>query len=267
LILAADLTQVDSSFNGGGIEAVPRNSSYGGQSSTQIVRNNYREDGVDEALLSVGEVIANKLLPPNQSALMLKGFEKRADERIRRTYVEGVPMKEVDDSAVVPQIGIIFLPGADKPQVVKQEQIGMSGQEPDQIEALWRVNTAATLLMEFTISSDLSIVETFHTNQAHMVVQRVRSRLNKRQPSDQDWRTSSESWMDADSNPMSSPIGALSRLSLSPSSTLSTSRMSLSPPPTRSLSSQTQDRVTIDSQYGKNSISISRQSSFSLCFY
>lgn len=245
--LTADLTQVDSSSSGGGIEVIPRNSTSGGLPSKRMVRSNYREDGVDEALLSVGEVIANKLLPPSQSALMLKGFEKRADERIRRTYVEGVPMKEVDDSAVVPQIGITFLPGADKPQVVKQEQVGMSGQEPDQIEALWRVNTAATLLMEFTISPDLSIVETFHPNQAHMVVQRVRSRLNKRQPSDQDPRTSSEFWSDTDSNPMSSPTGALSRLNLSPSS--SSGRMSLSPP-VRSFSSSKQDRVTIDSYHG-----------------
>lgn len=85
-----------------------------------------------QANLQVWEDIANKLLPPDESEFMLKRFEKRADERVRRTYVEGQAMQEVDESAVVPRIGLTFLPGADKPQVTRLEQIGMAGHEPDQ---------------------------------------------------------------------------------------------------------------------------------------
>ncbi len=159
---------------------------------------------------------------------MLKRFEKRADERERRTYVEGVMMPEVDENAAVPRIGITFLPGADKPQVTRLEQIGMAGQEPDQMEAIWRVQTAASLLMQFTVSSDLSIVQTYQGDQTRLLVDRVRKRLSKNNRRE-------------------------GRVELGlPSTTADGSERSL-----MSLSSMTlssggrQDRVTIDSQWGK----------------
>jgi hypothetical protein len=85
-----------------------------------------------QANSQVWEDIANKLLPPEESELMLKRLEKRADEKVRRTYVEGVMMPDVDEHAPVPRIGLTFLPGADKPQVTRLEQISMAGQEPEQ---------------------------------------------------------------------------------------------------------------------------------------
>jgi hypothetical protein len=130
-----------------------------------------------QADLQVWEDIANKLLLPEESELMLKRFEKRADERVRRTYVEGQAMQEVDESAAVPRIGLAFLPGADKPQVTRLEQIGMAGHEPDQNDALWKVNTAASLLMQFSVSSDLSIVQTHQGDKTAMVASRVKHRV------------------------------------------------------------------------------------------
>lgn len=84
-----------------------------------------------QANLHVWENIANRVLLPEELELMLKRFEKRADERVRRTYVEGQAMQEVDESAVVPLVDMTFLLGTDKPQVIQVEQIGMAGHKPD----------------------------------------------------------------------------------------------------------------------------------------
>jgi hypothetical protein len=139
----------------------------------------HRASGALQANTQVWEEIANKLLPPEESELMLKRFEKSVDERIRRTYVEGVMLRDVDENAAVPRIGLTFLPGADKPQVTRLEQISMAGQEPDQKEAIWRVNTAASLLMQFTVSADLSVVQSYQVDQTTMVASRVKNRLHK----------------------------------------------------------------------------------------
>lgn len=123
------------SVNGGGIEAMPRTS----PNEDGIMRMgpiSHRASGVMQANNQVWEDIANKLLPPEESELMLKHFEKRADVRVRRTYVEGVMMGEVDENAAVPRIGLTFLPGADKPQVTRLEQISMAGQQPEQRDAV-----------------------------------------------------------------------------------------------------------------------------------
>ena len=135
----------------------------------------HRASGVMQANIQVWGDIANKLPPPEESELMLKRFEKRADERVRRTCVEGVGMPEVDKNAAVPRIG---LTGVDKPQVIRLEQIGMAGQEPDQKDATWRVNTAASLLMQFRVSSDLSTVHSYQEDQTTMVASRVKNKMD-----------------------------------------------------------------------------------------
>ena len=166
------------SVNGGGIEAViPRLTS--GEGLVRMESVSHRANGAMQANNQVWEDIANKLLPPEESELMLKRFEKRADEKVRRTYMEGVMMPEVDEHAPVPRIGLTFLPGADKPQVTRLEQISMAGQEPEQKDAIWRVNTAASLLMQFSVSSDLSIVQSYQGDQTTMVASRVKNRLHK----------------------------------------------------------------------------------------
>lgn len=166
------------SVNGGGIEAViPRQITGDGLMRMESV--SHRANRVMQANNQVWEDIANKLLSPEESELMLKRFEKRADGKVRRTYMEGVMMPEVDEHAPVPRIGLTFLPGADKPQVTRLEQISMAGQEPEQKDAIWRVNTAASLLMQFSVSSDLSIVQSYQGDQTTMVASRVKSRLHK----------------------------------------------------------------------------------------
>lgn len=202
------------SVNGGGIEVMPRNGPSDGLVRMDSVA--HRSNGVMEANLQVWEDIANKLLPPEESEMMLKRLEKGADERVRRTYIEGQPMTEVDENAATPRIGLTFLPGADKPQVTRLEQIGMAGQEPDQKDALWRVNTAASLLMQFSVSSDLSIVQSYQGDQTSTVAGRVKNRLHKTK---------------MDREPPSPTLSLLSISSLS-------------------LIQPKQDRVTIDSQCG-----------------
>ncbi len=202
------------SLNGGGIEVMPRNGPSDGLVRMDSVA--HRSNGVMEANLQVWEDIANKLLPPEESEMMLKRLEKRADERVKRTYIEGQPMSDVDGNAATPRIGLTFLPGADKPQVTRLEQIGMAGLEPDQKDALWRVNTAASLLMQFSVSSDLSIVQSYQGDQTSTVASRVKTRLYKTK---------------MDKEPPS-PTSSL----------LNMSSMSLMQPK--------QDRVTIDSQHG-----------------
>ena len=82
--------------------------------------------------------------------------------------VNGVPLDEVLNSAPVLTVGLKFLPGADKPQVNRTEQMNMgrSDADPkdaDQRHALWRVDTAGSLLTQYSVSPDLMIVQTDQT--------------------------------------------------------------------------------------------------------
>lgn len=105
----------------------------------------------------------NKTVGPEQTDFMIRQLEKKADPRLRRTYSNGLALEEVLDSAPVLTVGLTFLPGADKPQVNRSEQIYMEGKEADQKDALWRVNTAGSLLSQFNVSPDLQIVQTDQT--------------------------------------------------------------------------------------------------------
>lgn len=164
----------------GGLEyIVPRRPSRQAPSSPsdELVARSHRDLGVLAAKHNVYEDIANKSLPPEGSEWMIKRLEKRADERLQRTYVEGVPLNQVYESAMVLDVGLTFLPGADKPQVTRIEQQDMAGQEPEQKDANWRVNTAGSLLVNFDVSADLSIVQ---VDQTANIVAKVKSRLQKR---------------------------------------------------------------------------------------
>ena len=105
----------------------------------------------------------NKTLVPEQTDFMIQQLERKADPRLRRTYENGVPLDEVVPSAPVLTVGLTFLPGADKPQVNRSEQINMEGKEADQKDALWRVTTAGSLLTQFKVFPDLQILQTDQT--------------------------------------------------------------------------------------------------------
>ncbi|KAI9774145.1 MAG: hypothetical protein M1840_005238 [Geoglossum simile] len=107
------------------------------------------------------EEIANRHFPPEE--LMLKVMEKRADERVKMTFVNGRRTPEVSDSAPVAKVGITFMAGADEPLVNQMEEIGMGGRGPNQKDAKWRVHTAGSLLNEFKVDPDLSIVQSDKT--------------------------------------------------------------------------------------------------------
>ncbi|KAF2676644.1 hypothetical protein K458DRAFT_424613 [Lentithecium fluviatile CBS 122367] len=82
-----------------------------------------------------------------------------ADRRLKRSYVSGRPARDYYESAPVIKVGIVFLPGVDKPTVTQLEQeMLMADYKPDQLSAVWRVNTAGHLLFDFEVTKDLRVV-------------------------------------------------------------------------------------------------------------
>jgi len=122
-----------------------------------------RDPGMLREMNLVMEDISNKTMPPEETDMMIKRLEKRADSRQQRSYVAGEPMAEVLPEAVVLRVGLTFLAGADKPQVTRYEERDMAGGKPDQKDASWRVNTAGTLLSQVDISEDLAVVKSDQT--------------------------------------------------------------------------------------------------------
>jgi hypothetical protein len=109
------------------------------------------------------------------TALMIKRLEKAADHGLRRTYVDGQPLKDVNESAPILKVGLSYLPGADVPTVNRLEQTNMiTNRDPDQLDSLWRVNTAGTLLSEFDVNADFSITNKDKTSD---IAERVKARL------------------------------------------------------------------------------------------
>ena len=144
--------------------------------STEVVRQGHRHHGKLQANRTLWEEWASKSTPMENSDWMVKVLEKQADGRLRRTYMEGVPLNDVEESAITLYVGLTFLAGADKPQVNRLEEQSMSSKEPNQRDATWRVNTAGALLMQFDVSSDLSIIQTDQTSE---VFRRAKARLQK----------------------------------------------------------------------------------------
>ena len=145
----------------------------------------YRDDGALRTRNRAMEDMVERQLPPEEIGMMIQRLEKRADQREQRTYVEGVAMADVHESAITPSVGLTFLPGADSPRVARYEQTNMTSEVPDQKDAMWRVNTAGTLLKNFDVSSDMSIIQVDQTSD---VIARAKGRLRKRDSLFQDHR-------------------------------------------------------------------------------
>ena len=168
------------SVNGRGLEVDPGS----GQGKPQGLNSSgqgivtYRNHGdLLRAKDQIWESFANKMLPPEESELMIQRLEKKADARTKRTYIEGEPTAAVDTAPTL-HVGISFLPGADKPQVARFEQSAMTEGPPDQKNAMWRVNTAGALLRHFDVTEDLSVKETDNT---HIILKKARERLQRRE--------------------------------------------------------------------------------------
>ena len=139
-------------------------------------RKSHRHHGALKASKDLWEDLAIKSMPPENTDCMVKLLEKHADGRLRRTYLEGMALNDVDESAMTLSVGLTFLSGTDKPKVNRLEQDFMNNKEPDQKDAAWRVNTAGALLMQFDVSPDLSIMQTDQTSD---VVAKAKGRLQK----------------------------------------------------------------------------------------
>jgi hypothetical protein len=79
------------------------------------------------------------------------------DDRLSRTYFKGRPTSAEQDIKNAPQLrfGIYYLPGTDIKDVERAKLNDLSRQEPDQLPALWKINTAGSLLNEVFIRPDL----------------------------------------------------------------------------------------------------------------
>ena len=139
-------------------------------------RKSHRHDGALKASKDLWEDLAIKSMPPENTDCMVKLLEKHADGRLRRTYLEGRALNDVDDTTMTLSVGLTFLSGTDKPKVNRLEQDFMNNKEPDQKDAAWRVNTAGALLLQFDVSPDLSIMQTDQTSE---VVAKAKGRLQK----------------------------------------------------------------------------------------
>ncbi|KAI4253486.1 MAG: hypothetical protein LQ352_003654 [Teloschistes flavicans] len=162
-----DIAPGESSSVLDGIERVePQDSSRRRQDRSPgklLMSTSQRTDGILQAKNEVLDMMINKLLPPEETDFMVRNLERPSDEPIRRTHDCGVPLAEVNESAIVLKVGLTFLPGADKPQVNRLEETNMAGREPHQKDASWRVNTAGSLLVQFDVKQDLQIVPTDKT--------------------------------------------------------------------------------------------------------
>ena len=122
-----------------------------------------RDNGMQNARALIYEELAEKMHAYEELELVVRGFEKRVDEKVRATFFDGIRAREPSTSAVEPMIGMTFMAGADLPQVTQQEQIGMTQRHPEQKDAAWRVSTAGTLLLNYEVERDLSVVQTDNT--------------------------------------------------------------------------------------------------------
>ena len=132
-----------------------------------------RQEGMQRTKDIIYEQIANNQFPMEESENVVRFLEKRADGSVQQTYHDGKRVNEVSDTVIIPRVGLTLLAGADTPQVNRMEQVGMNSKAPDQKSAAWRVNTAGTLLNDFEVDSDLSIIQSDNTSQ---VVARLRER-------------------------------------------------------------------------------------------
>ncbi|KAF2093457.1 hypothetical protein NA57DRAFT_81383 [Rhizodiscina lignyota] len=113
-----------------------------------------------QAALDVMDGIQKEMITIEDTDLMIKRIERAADMGFRRSYAGGQPVREVLENAPILKVGLSFLPGADRPTVNRLEQTNMmTNRDPDQMDSVWRVNTAGSLLSEFEVTPDLSVIQ------------------------------------------------------------------------------------------------------------
>ncbi|EME77721.1 uncharacterized protein MYCFIDRAFT_179218 [Pseudocercospora fijiensis CIRAD86] len=98
--------------------------------------------------------VTNKALLPDSTSQWLTRFEKGEDVHIQQTFIKA--KRAQFKVAPTPFVGLVVLPGADKPTVARLEESNMTDKRPDQRDSTYRVNTAGSLLESWTVNKDLS---------------------------------------------------------------------------------------------------------------
>jgi hypothetical protein len=155
----------------GGMErAVPTESESMADGNSSSVSDDYttvsgsadRQGDAKERFKKGLEVIAfikEKSSYAEDASEIMSRLHVAADRRVKRSYVSGRPARDHYESAPVIKVGIVFLPGVDRPTVTQLEQeMLMADYKPDQLNAVWRVNTAGHLLFDFEVTKDLRVV-------------------------------------------------------------------------------------------------------------
>lgn len=109
--------------------------------------------------LEVISYIKEKSHYAEDASQIILRLQMATDRRLKRSYVSGMPIRDYYESAPLIKVGIVFLPGADRPTVTQLEQeMLMADYKPDQLSANWRVNTAGHLLLDFEVTKDLRVI-------------------------------------------------------------------------------------------------------------
>ncbi|KAK4497107.1 hypothetical protein PRZ48_011557 [Zasmidium cellare] len=128
------------------------------------------DDGVDPNLDALNSDFEKREMPsefwddvalrglyPEDTSQWLSRLERGVDEEVRTTFKRGKPT-DFDDHAPKPSVGLVYLPGADKPTVARLEESNMVELEPEQRDSTWRMNAASSLLIARSINRDLSFI-------------------------------------------------------------------------------------------------------------
>lgn len=127
-----------------------------GPQEAYVARQQYWDELEDSAMsIENTESIIQKLM-------------KTEEGRVKRTFVGGRPTADVIEDAPVLKVGLSFLAGSHEAKITKAEQIDMMKEtrKPEQMSAEWRVRTAGTLLRDFNVREDLTVVSKDRSAQA-----------------------------------------------------------------------------------------------------
>ena len=67
----------------------------------------HRDHDALNARLTVWDGIANKQLPPEETDMMIRLLEKRADKRIVQTWIEGQPSPDLHEAAITDRKSVV----------------------------------------------------------------------------------------------------------------------------------------------------------------
>jgi len=166
--LRSDISEVDAlaaraasiSFSNNAPEPVQLPNLLNDDESSSISERTERDDSADDHnkdIVTARAAFSNRLFDEANDQLVPLSL-KPADENFTRIYHQGTPSHQNVDAGKPLRVGLAFLPGATKPEVMRQEQESMNQRnEPNQQTAEWRVKTAGSLLKTHDITESLQL--------------------------------------------------------------------------------------------------------------